>query len=230
MVERPLLTPDLEVANVADEHDQLHNVETKEQLDQEGGDEDFNEDDDFLKDLDFTGINNDNIPSNLDLNLDDDDFGPLSGFDDRHFKKFNEVVQLATKTGDDVNALKILLSSSKPMEDSSRLRHVVSRIPPLDTNVSTSVPFLSEPTQPQTSFPSPRQGVFIQSQAPPVSSFVTTTTVSTPLLQTEEGPSTVSEAGRSSSILEYSPSSPSLDEASVRLAKHLAQNISDSPS
>ncbi|CAI9282548.1 unnamed protein product [Lactuca saligna] len=112
----------------------------------EQGDEDLNEDDDFLKDLDFTGINNDDIPSNFDLDLDDDEFGPLPGFDDRHFRKVNEVAQPATKTGDDVNALKILFSSSKPMEYSSRLRDVVSGIPPLDTNVSTSIPSLSEPT------------------------------------------------------------------------------------
>ena len=38
------------------------------------------------------------------------------------------------------------------------------------------------------------------------------------------------EVGRSSSIPEYTPTRPSLDEASFRLAKHLAQNISDSPS
>ena len=98
--------------------------------------------------MDFTGINNVDISSGLDLNLDDDDFCPLSGFVDRHIRKVNEVAQLATKAGNDVNALKILLSSSKPMEDSSSLRNVVSGTPPRDTNVSTSVPSLSEPTQP----------------------------------------------------------------------------------
>ena len=72
--------------------------------------------------------------------------------------------------------------------------------------------------------------MFIQSQAPPVSSIATTTTISRPPLQTEEGLSTVYEVGRSSSIPEYTPTRPSLDEASFRLAKHLAQNISDSPS
>ncbi|CAI9263135.1 unnamed protein product [Lactuca saligna] len=166
---------DFPVVIVVEEHNQLHIVDVKGHIDQ--GDEDLNADDDFLKDLDFTCINNDDIPSCLDLNLDDDDFGLLSGLDDCHLKKVNEFFQPATKTGDDVNALKIMLSSSKPMEDSSRIRDVVSWIPPLDTNFSTSVPFLSEMTQPQTSLPSPRQGVFIQSQAPPVSSIVTTTIV-----------------------------------------------------
>ncbi|CAI9300211.1 unnamed protein product [Lactuca saligna] len=178
------------------------------------GDEDFSGDDDFLKELDFTRISDD-IPSSIELNLDDDEFGPLPGFDSRCFKKVNEVTQLATETWEDVSALKILLSSSKPMEVSSSPRDVDSEIPPSEPNVSTSAPLLSKSTQPQTSLSplkkrqlDPRQGVSTVSQAPPVSSTVTTTTVSTPPIPSEEGPSTMYEAGGSSSIPKYSPSRP----------------------
>ncbi|CAI9282276.1 unnamed protein product [Lactuca saligna] len=185
---------------VAEEHDHLHDVDVEGNFDREVGDEDFKGDDDFLKEPDFTRISDD-IPSSIELNLDDDDCGPLPGFDSRCFKKVNEVAQPATETGEDVSALKILLSSSKPMEVSSSPRDVVSEIPPPELN-----------------------GVSTISQAPPVSSIVTTTTVSTPPIPSEEGPSTIYEAGGLSSIPEYFPSRPSQDEASIRLAKHLAQN------
>ncbi|CAI9283455.1 unnamed protein product [Lactuca saligna] len=56
-----------------------------------------------------------------------------------------------------------------------------------------------------------------------VFSTVTATTAYSPI-QTDEGPSTMFETGGSSSILEYSPTRPSLDEALIRLAKHLAQH------
>ncbi|CAI9290955.1 unnamed protein product [Lactuca saligna] len=153
----------------------------------EEGDGDLHEDVDFLKEIDFIGISGD-LPSSIELNLDDDEFGPLPGFDNRCFKKVNEVVQPITKTGEDVNALKILFSSSKPMEVSS----------------------------------DSRLGVPSVSQAPPVLSTYTTTTVTTttttvsiPPLQSEEGSSTIFEAGGSSSIPEYSPTQPSLDEALI---------------
>ncbi|CAI9279820.1 unnamed protein product [Lactuca saligna] len=88
-------------ATVAKEHDRLHDVDVKKKIDREGGDEAFNGDDSCLKDFDFTGIISDDISSGLDLNLDDDDdFGPLSGFVNRHFKRVDEVAQAATKTGD----------------------------------------------------------------------------------------------------------------------------------
>ncbi|CAI9262297.1 unnamed protein product [Lactuca saligna] len=212
-------------------------MEVEAQFVHEEGDEDLHEDVDFLKDIEFTWISDD-LPSSIELNLDDDDFGPFPGFDNRCFKKVNEVAQPATKTGEDVNALKNFLSSSKPMEGSSSQRDVISEIPPYDSTVSTSPPPLSESTQTQTSqSPSKRSrsdsrlGVPSISQAPPILSTSTTTTVTTttttvsiPPLQSKEGPSTIFEAGGSSSIPEYSPTRPSLDEALIRLAKHLAQN------
>ena len=72
-----------------------------------------------------------------------------------------------------------------------------------------------------------RQGMFIQDQAPPVSSTITTTTVTAPPVLTEEGPSTTFETGGSSAVPEYSPTRPSIDEASIKLARHLAQQISE---
>ncbi|CAI9285793.1 unnamed protein product [Lactuca saligna] len=153
-------------AAVAEEHDHLHDIDVEGNFDREAGDEDFSGDDDFPKELDFTGISDD-IPSSIELNLDDDEFGPLPGFDSRCFKKVNEVSQLATETGEDVSALKILLSASKPMEVSSGPTDVVSEIPP--------------------------SGVSTVSQVPPVSSTVTTTTLSTPPIPSEEGPSTMYE-------------------------------------
>ncbi|CAI9269641.1 unnamed protein product [Lactuca saligna] len=58
--------------------------------------------------------------------------------------------------------------------------------------------------------------------APQVLSTTTSTVHSAPQ-QSQEGPSTIFETGGSSSIPEYSSTRPSLDEASIRLAKHLAQ-------
>ena len=50
----------------------------------------------FLKDMDLTGFNNEEIP--LNLGLEDDDFGPSSDFVDRFFTSINEVVQSTTET------------------------------------------------------------------------------------------------------------------------------------
>ncbi|CAI9263468.1 unnamed protein product [Lactuca saligna] len=97
-----------------------------------------------------TGISDD-LPSSIELNLDDDELGPFPGFDSRCFENVNEVAQPTTKTGEEVNALKILLSSSKSMEVSSGQIDVISKIPPSDSTVSTSAPLLSESTQQQTS-------------------------------------------------------------------------------
>ncbi|CAI9277237.1 unnamed protein product [Lactuca saligna] len=137
--------------NPAETEDVVISISEPENEEVHGGDEDFSGDDDFLIELGFSGINDD-IPSSIELNLDDDDdFGPLPGFDSRCFKRVNEVAQPATESGEDVSALKIFLSSSKPMEVSSSPRDVVSEIPPSESNVSTSAPLLSESTHPQTS-------------------------------------------------------------------------------
>ncbi|CAI9284446.1 unnamed protein product [Lactuca saligna] len=60
--------------------------------------------------------------------------------------------------------------------------------------------------------------------APQVLSTITATFAHSPPKQTDEGPTTMFETGGSSSIPEYSPTQPSLDEASIRLVKHLAQS------
>ncbi|CAI9259227.1 unnamed protein product [Lactuca saligna] len=139
---------DSPITIVAGEHSRLHNVEVETQF--EEGNEDLHEDVDFLKEIDFTGTS-DYLPSSIELNHDDDELGPFSGFDSRCFKKVNEVAQPATKTGEEVNALKIFLSSSKHMAVSSGQRDLISEISPSDSTVSTSAPFLSESTQQQTS-------------------------------------------------------------------------------
>lgn len=215
---------------MAEEHDQLQNVEVESNYDQEGNDEDFDGDDDFLRDLDFSGINNDDIP--LNFNLEDDDyFGPSPGFEDRFFRKVDEVAQPATEIGDTVSVLKTMPPSSRPMEDTLRQKDVFSGIPPLDTAIHTSAPSSSNPTQTQTSLPPVkrrrldlRQRMFIPDQAPPVHSTVTTTTITAPHVPMNEGPSTTYEVGGSSVIPEYSPTRPSLEDVSLRLARHLAQH------
>ncbi|CAI9299703.1 unnamed protein product [Lactuca saligna] len=195
------------IAIVPDEHDHLYNVEVETQSIHEEGDEDLNEDVDFLKEIDFTRISDD-IPTNIELDLDDDELGPLPGFNNSCFRKVNEVATLATKTGEDSIVLKIFLSSSKPLEVYSGQRD--SSLERSQSNTSLGVPTVSH--------------------EPQVLSTVTTAIVFTPPLQSDEGPSTMFEIGGSSSVPEYSPTQPSLDEASIRLAKHLAQNSPTSSS
>ena len=57
-----------------------------------------------------------------------------------------------------------------------------------------------------------------------VTSTISATSAHSPPKQTDEGPSTMFETCGSSSIPEYSPTRPSLDEASIRLVRHLAQS------
>ncbi|CAI9302812.1 unnamed protein product [Lactuca saligna] len=135
---------------VVEDHDQLHHVEVETQSIHEEDDEDLNDDVEFLKEIDFTGINDD-IPTNIELDLDDDEFGPFPGFDSDCFRKVNEDASSAIKTGEDSNVLKILLSSSKPLEISSGQRDVNSKILPRVSTVSTSAPLVVESSQPQTS-------------------------------------------------------------------------------
>ena len=82
-----------------------------------------------MKEIDFTWINND-IPTNTEFDLDDEEFFPLPGFDNNCFNKVNEVASSATKTGEEGNVLKVLLSTSKPMEVPSSQEDVNSEIPP----------------------------------------------------------------------------------------------------
>ncbi|CAI9281841.1 unnamed protein product [Lactuca saligna] len=134
---------------VAEDRDQLHHVEVETQIYEEYV-EDLNDDVEFLKEIDFTRISDD-IPTNIELDLDDDEFCPLSGFDSNCFGKVNEVASSATKTGEDSNVLKILLSSSNPLEIPSGQRDVNSEIPPSVSTISTSASLIVEPSQPQIS-------------------------------------------------------------------------------
>ncbi|CAI9260921.1 unnamed protein product [Lactuca saligna] len=171
---------DSSTAFVADEHDFQKTNESKSA--QEDDDADLYDDVEFLKEFDFTGIS-DNILTNIEFDHGDEDFGYFPGIPSSCVSKVDEVAASATKTRDEGNVLKILLSISKPLE----------------------VPDVRS--------------------APHVLSTITTTTVHSPPNQSDEGPSTMFETGRSSSIPEYSPTRPSLDEASIRLVKHLAQPI-----
>ncbi|CAI9268291.1 unnamed protein product [Lactuca saligna] len=221
---------------VTEEHDRLHNVEVETQSIHGESHEGFNEDVDFLKEIDFTRISDDS-PTNIELDLDDDEYGPFLGFDSDRFRKVNEVASSATKTGEDNNVLNIFLSSCKPLEISSSQRHVNSKIPPSISAISTFAPFVVESSQLQASQSSLERSqsntsleVPIVSHAPQVISTVITTTVFTPPIQSDEGPSIMFETGGSYSIPEYSPTRPSLDEASIRLAKHLDQHSPTSSS
>ncbi|CAI9269849.1 unnamed protein product [Lactuca saligna] len=214
---------------------ELHHVEVETQIHEED-DEDLNDDVEFLKEIYFTGISDD-IATNIEHDLDDDEFGPIPGFDNDCFRKVNEVASSATKTGEDNNVLKIFLSSSKTLEIPSCQRDVNSKIPPSISTISTSAPLIIESSQPQTSQSSLEKSqsntsmkVPIVSHEPQVFSTVTTTTVFTPPIQSDEGASTMFETGGSSSNPKYSPTRPSLDDASIRLAKNLPQHSPTSSS
>ncbi|CAI9264320.1 unnamed protein product [Lactuca saligna] len=197
---------DSPITAVAEEHDHLLHKEDETQSVHEEDDEDLYGDVEFLKEIDFTGISDD-IPTNTELDLDDEEFGPLPGFASGCFNKVNEVASSATKTGEGDNALKNFLSTSKPMEVPSRQGDVNLEIPPSVSTISTSAPLNSESSQLQTSQSSFERSqsntsleVPIVSSAHQVFSTVTTTTIFTPPIQTDEGPSTMFETCSSSSI------------------------------
>ncbi|CAI9281783.1 unnamed protein product [Lactuca saligna] len=168
---------------LAVDHDPLHRVEDETQSVNEEDDEDLNDDVGFLKEIDFTGISDD-FPTNVELELDDDEFSPFAGHDSDCFKKI-----------------------------SSGQRDVNSEIPPSVSTVFTSSPLVVESSQPQTSQSSLERSqsntsmeVPIVSHAPQVFSTFTTTIVFTPPIQSDEGPSTMFETGGSSSISSTSSS------------------------
>ncbi|KAL7597552.1 hypothetical protein Lser_V15G22580 [Lactuca serriola] len=215
-------------ACVADEHDYQKANDSKSSR----GDDDDNlyDDEEFLKEIDFTGFNDD-IPTNIEFDLGDEDFDCLLNIPSSRANKVNEVASLATKTRDEGNFLKILLSTSKPLEVSTSQGDVRSEIPPSVSLVSTSVPIISDFSEPQISQTSIRTSQFLESlvipavkSVPQVTSTITATSAHSPPKQTDEGPSTIFETGGSSFIPEYSPTRPSLDEASIRLVRHLAQS------
>ncbi|CAI9287721.1 unnamed protein product [Lactuca saligna] len=68
---------DSPASTMAEEHD--HHKEDETESVHEEDDEDLYGDIEFFKEIDFTGINDD-TPTNIDLDLDDEEFGPLPGF------------------------------------------------------------------------------------------------------------------------------------------------------
>ncbi|CAI9274410.1 unnamed protein product [Lactuca saligna] len=215
-------------AYVADEHDYQKANDSKSS--REDDDDDLYEDVEFLKAIDFTGINDD-IPTNIEFDFGDEDFDPFLDIPSSRVNKVNGVASLATKTRDEGKFLKILLSTSKPLEVTTSQGDVTSEIPPSVSLVSTSAPVISDLSEPQTSQTSIRTSQSLESLevpsvkcAPQVISTITATSAQSPPKQTDEGPSTMFETGGSSSIPEYSPTRPYLDEAFIRLVKHLAQS------
>ncbi|CAI9272871.1 unnamed protein product [Lactuca saligna] len=133
---------------VADEHDLQKANEPKSS--REDDDDDLYDDVEFLKEIDFTGINDD-IPTNIEFDLGDEDFDPFLDIPNSGVNKVNELASLATKTRDEGNVLKILLSTSKPLEVAPSQGDVTSEIPPSVSLVSTSAPVISDSTKPHTS-------------------------------------------------------------------------------
>ncbi|CAI9260447.1 unnamed protein product [Lactuca saligna] len=214
-------------AYVADEHDNQKAIDSKSR---EDDDDDIYEDVEFLKEIDFTEID-DNIPTNIEFDFGDEDFDPFLDIPSNRVNNVNEVASLATKTRDEGNVLKILLSTSKPLEIITSQGDVTSEIPPSVSPVSTSALVISNLTKPQTSHTSMRTSQSLEilevpsvRSAPQVISTIITTSAHSLPMQTDEGPSTMFETGGSSSIPDYSPTRPSLDDASIRLVKHLAQS------
>ncbi|CAI9269974.1 unnamed protein product [Lactuca saligna] len=132
-------------AYVANEHD--NQIANDPKSSREDDDDDLYEDEEFLKEINFTGINDD-IPTNIEFDFGDEDFDPFLDIPNSRVNKVNEVASLATKTRDEGNVLKILLSTSRPLEVTISQGDVTSEIPPSVSPVSTStlvISMLSEP-------------------------------------------------------------------------------------
>ncbi|CAI9261929.1 unnamed protein product [Lactuca saligna] len=193
---------DSPTAYVVDEHDNQKENDSKSY--REDDDDDLYEDVEFLKEIDFTGINDD-IPTNIEFDIGDEDFDPFLDIPSSHVNKVNEVASLATKTRDGGNVFKILFSTSKPLEIAPSQGDVTSEIPPSVPLISISAPVSSDSTEPQTSQSSIKTSQPLESLkapavrcAPQVLSTITATSTHSPPKKT--------------------------DEASIRLAKHLAQS------
>ncbi|CAI9300213.1 unnamed protein product [Lactuca saligna] len=135
-------------AYVADEHDNQKANDSK--ASREDDDDDLYEDVKFLKEIDFIGINDD-IPTNIEFDFGDEDFVPFLDIPSNRVNKVNEVASLPTKTRDEGNVLKILLSTSKPLEVTTSQGDVTSEILPSVSLVSTSSPIISVLSEPWTS-------------------------------------------------------------------------------
>ena len=95
-------------ACVADEHDYQKTNDSKSSRGDD--DDDIYDGVQFLNEFDFTGINDD-VPTNIEFDLNDEDFDPFLGITSSRANKVNEVVSLATKTRVEEDSLKILLST-----------------------------------------------------------------------------------------------------------------------
>ncbi|XP_023768791.1 histone chaperone RTT106-like [Lactuca sativa] len=157
------------VAIVAEEHDQMKNVEVRSDYDADDDDEDdfeenlmdnvtvnddeeADENDEFFDGMDLSGFNNEEIPLNLDL--DHDNIGPSSEFLDRFFINVNEVAQTTTETRVVDEVLETMPPTSKPMDDISSQMDATSGIPPLFGVIPTSMPSMCDQILTQTSQPS----------------------------------------------------------------------------
>ncbi|KAL7601850.1 hypothetical protein Lser_V15G23828 [Lactuca serriola] len=182
---------------VADENDLQKANESKSS--REDDDDDLYEDVEFLKEIDFTGINDD-IPTNIEFDLGDEDFDPFLDIPSSRVNKVNEVASLVTKTRDEGNVLKMLLSTSKPLEVAPSQGDVTSEIPPSVPLISTSAPVSSDSPEPQTCQTSIKTCQSLASLevpavrcAPQVLLTITATSAHSPPKQTDEGPSTIFE-------------------------------------
>ncbi|CAI9269367.1 unnamed protein product [Lactuca saligna] len=135
-------------ACVADEHDYQKTNDSRSSRGDD--DDDIYDGVQFLNEFDFTGINDD-VPTNIEFDLNDEDFDPFLGISSSRANKVNEVVSLATKTRAEEDSLKILLSASKPLEVITSQGDVTSEIPPSVSLVSTSDPIISDFSEPQIS-------------------------------------------------------------------------------
>ncbi|CAI9282475.1 unnamed protein product [Lactuca saligna] len=120
-------------ACVADEHDYQKANDSKSSRGDD--DDDLYEDVEFLKETDFTGINDD-IPTNIEFDFGDKDFDPFLDIPSSRVNKVNEVASLATKNRDEGNLLKIMLSTSNPMEITTSQGDVTSEIHPSVTRLN----------------------------------------------------------------------------------------------
>ncbi|CAI9302871.1 unnamed protein product [Lactuca saligna] len=148
-------------AYVADEHDNLKENDSKSS--REDDENDLYEDMEFLKEIDFTGINDD-IPTNIEFDFGDEDFDPF-----------------------------LDIPSSRPLDITTSQGDVTSEIPPFVSPVSTSSPVISDLTEPQTSQTSIRTSQSLESMevpsvrcAPQVISTITATSAHSPPNQTDE--------------------------------------------
>ncbi|CAI9284447.1 unnamed protein product [Lactuca saligna] len=104
---------DSPTACMAGEHDLQKANESKSTREED--DDDLYDDVEFLKEIDFTGINDD-IPTNIEFDLGDENFDPFLEIPNISVNKVNAVASLATKTRNEGNVLNILLSTSNPLE------------------------------------------------------------------------------------------------------------------